>query len=98
MSSLRLAASAALLLASGAARAQSPWIQAGIEHPECTCRAHGANLALGSKICLATAEGMRMAECVMEQNVTSWRAGVEPCPPELFSRRLSGARLDLARR
>ena len=71
----------ALLLAPGfALAAGSPWVQAGIDHPECTCRSRGADLALGSRICMPTPEGMRMAECVMEQNVTSWRASVQPCP------------------
>ena len=78
---LRFCIASALSLAPVfAIAAESRWVQAGIEHPECTCRSRGADLALGSRICMPTPEGLRMAECVMEQNVTSWRASGQPCP------------------
>ena len=69
-----------LALAVSPARADSFWVAQGALHPECTCRAKGANVALGSLICLATANGLRTAECVMEQNVSSWRISNQPCP------------------
>jgi hypothetical protein len=47
--------------------------------PECTCRYQGQNLPLGAHICLMTSEGPRLAECVREVNVTSWRPGGESC-------------------
>lgn len=48
--------------------------------PLCTCRFRGENVALGSRRCLVTPEGPRMAECVLELNVTSWRTGPDRCP------------------
>jgi hypothetical protein len=45
------------------------------ELPPCTCRAAGADHAVGSSICL---EGRRL-RCVMEQNVTSWRSEPGEC-------------------
>lgn len=69
-----------IALAAAPARADSFWLAQGALHPECTCRAKGANVALGSLICLVTANGLRTAECVMEQNNTSWRISDQPCP------------------
>lgn len=80
MASFKIVLIACLTAGSAPARAASPWVALGALHPECTCRAKGANVALGSQICMATANGQRMAECVMEQNVTSWRATGLPCP------------------
>lgn len=77
---MRASLFALAILAAAPAAAKSPWIQAGLDNPECTCRSRGANLALGSQICIPTPGGMKMAECVMEQNVTSWRATAAPCP------------------
>ena len=76
---------ACLMVASGPAEAASRWVALGAQHPECTCRAKGADVALGSQICMATASGARVAECVMEQNVTSWRATSQPCPEARLS-------------
>lgn len=47
----------------------------------CQCRGPvGQLLDLGAKICLRAPDGTnRMAVCVMEQNVTSWRPTNEPC-------------------
>ncbi len=47
--------------------------------PDCTCRFHGRDLPLGSRVCLATPEGAHYAQCVRELNVTSWRPDPETC-------------------
>ena len=80
MASFKTVLVACLATGSAPASAASPWLALGAQHPECTCRVKGANVALGSQICMATASGQRMAECVMEQNVTSWRATGQLCP------------------
>jgi hypothetical protein len=46
--------------------------------PECTCRAAGRSFEVGQSTCL---RGERMAICVMEQNVTSWRMTDASCTP-----------------
>ena len=46
----------------------------------CTCRYHGEDVQLGELRCLPTADGPRTAQCVMEQNVTSWHPVTDPCP------------------
>jgi hypothetical protein len=48
--------------------------------PECTCRAAGRNHNLGSQICIQGANGNQLFRCVMDLNVTSWKAVGEPCP------------------
>ena len=48
-------------------------------HIECRCRANGQTFALGEKVCLQTPSGYRVAECRMEQNVTSWSFAPEEC-------------------
>ncbi len=61
--------------------------------PECTCRYRGQNLSLGEHICLMSENGPRLAECVREGNVTSWRQGSEGCTlSRLFDDRVSPAR------
>lgn len=53
---------------------------------DCTCRFKGEDLPLGARRCLPTAQGPRIAECVMELNVTSWRSSQELCPQaQLFT-------------
>ncbi len=47
---------------------------------ECYCRAQGRMFAPGEKICLKTAEGPRLAQCVMQNNVMSWSLTYIPCP------------------
>lgn len=49
-------------------------------HHNCYCRARGQLFSEGTTICLRTGDGPRLARCVMEQNVTSWRTSSEPCP------------------
>lgn len=48
---------------------------------ECHCRANGRDYALGARICLRAPNGYRLAECRMQQNVTSWEFGQEDCAP-----------------
>ncbi|MFO1048048.1 MAG: hypothetical protein U1E52_09145 [Geminicoccaceae bacterium] len=48
---------------------------------ECHCRANGRDYALGARICLRAPTGYRLAECRMQQNVTSWEFGQEDCAP-----------------
>jgi hypothetical protein len=48
-------------------------------HIACTCRANGRSYALGERVCLSTAGGYRLAQCRMQQNVTSWAIGPDPC-------------------
>ncbi len=46
----------------------------------CTCRFNGADVPLGQRVCLPTVQGARTAQCVLEQNVTSWRPSRDECP------------------
>lgn len=48
---------------------------------ECHCRANGRDYALGARVCLRAPTGYRLAECRMQQNVTSWEFGQEDCSP-----------------
>jgi hypothetical protein len=54
-------------------------VQAANPHINCTCRANGRSYALGERVCLSTPAGKRVAECRMQQNVTSWSLGAEDC-------------------
>ena len=47
--------------------------------PDCTCRNFGADLPLGARLCITTPQGRRLATCVREQNVTSWRTEDDSC-------------------
>jgi hypothetical protein len=49
-------------------------------HPNCFCRAQGRMFAYGESVCLRTPEGPRLAQCLMELNVTSWTFTERPCP------------------
>ena len=51
----------------------------GMRPIECRCRANGQNFALGERTCLLTADGYRLAQCRMVQNVTSWRVEPDSC-------------------
>ena len=44
-----------------------------------SCRANGRSYALGTQACLSTPQGARLAQCELQQNVTSWRIGTETC-------------------
>lgn len=46
---------------------------------ECRCRANGRSYELGARVCLLTPSGYRVAECRMQQNVSSWTFGSEEC-------------------
>lgn len=70
----------ALLLAAPAEAGHRHKVQAGQPAPDCTCRAQGKRFELGETICLPTSEGPRVAVCVLEINVTSWRMSRVPCP------------------
>ncbi|ODN70533.1 hypothetical protein [Methylobrevis pamukkalensis] len=39
---------------------------------DCTCRFSGTEWQLGAKVCLPRGDRMVIAECRMNQNVTSW--------------------------
>ena len=68
-----IAGLAAAMLICGAAQAAGPPL------PDCTCRNFATDMPLGAQLCIATPDGERVATCVREQNVTSWRAGDERC-------------------
>ncbi len=56
-------------------------IQAPHHNPlECYCRAQGKMFAPGEKVCLKTADGPKLAQCMMEINVMSWSITETPCP------------------
>lgn len=74
--SLVLAAPAAALDGAEAHRAQAP----GHNPLDCYCRAQGKIFAPGERVCLRTAQGLRMAQCRMEINVMSWSISETPCP------------------
>jgi hypothetical protein len=65
----------AVCLVATAASAQ----QGHHDKADCSCRAPGKRVLLGDTACLATAEGHRLATCVMNQNVTSWAISKEGC-------------------
>jgi hypothetical protein len=52
----------------------------GQSHANCFCRAQGRMFAYGESVCLRTPEGPRLAQCLMELNVTSWTITERPCP------------------
>jgi hypothetical protein len=56
------------------------------EDTKCSCRAPGRRALLGDTLCLDTAEGPRLAMCVMNQNVTSWQISNEGCLVSALSR------------
>ena len=63
--------------------------------PPCTCRgSDGASFQMGETICLRTAEGARIARCVMVENNPSWQPSATPCPqafhPPMTARGPSG--------
>jgi hypothetical protein len=92
MRDLRLAFAAALALA--AAPAATAWpheaghaggqgllaAQDAPRLPPCTCRAKGREFQMGESVCLDTPDGPRLALCVMDQNVSSWRRTPAACP------------------
>lgn len=80
MANIRAIGFLILVSTAPAVAGESIWLALGHQNPECTCRFKGDSVALGTKICLTTGNGSRLAECIMEQNVTSWKPGSEPCP------------------
>lgn len=72
--------SLALLAPSPAGAAGPAQAQAVNPHLNCTCRANGRSYAVGERVCLSTPSGRRVAECRMQQNVTSWTTlGLDDC-------------------
>jgi hypothetical protein len=51
----------------------------GWENIKCACRANGRDYELGQRVCLKTPTGLRIAECRMSQNVTTWAVQSESC-------------------
>jgi hypothetical protein len=47
---------------------------------DCQCRAYGRMFDLGATACLKTPKGMRVAQCVMVLNNTSWSFSERACP------------------
>ena len=70
---LSAAFAAAVFSSGGAAVAGGPPL------PDCTCRLFGESVPLGSRTCLRTAAGSRIAICALDQNVTSWKPSASPC-------------------
>lgn len=79
MHALHLASILIVLLAAGA---PSPVAA------DCTCRALGRSFELGTKVCLKTPHGPRLATCGMSLNNTSWHFSKEPCVAAQFNRDL----------
>ena len=77
----------ALLTGAGVAAVAEPAAGAGggaaapapNPHLNCTCRAQGRSYHIGERVCLSTPKGYRVAECRMQQNVTTWSVGAEDC-------------------
>lgn len=69
----------ALLAPPPAGAAGPTQAQAVNPHLNCTCRANGRSYAIGERVCLSTPTGRRVAECRMQQNVTSWTLGPDDC-------------------
>ncbi len=78
-------------LSAGAAEFRNPRHGEPIHNPECTCRFKGENVPLGGRRCLQTPAGPRTAECVLELNVTSWRALGQACPQASLAGKLADA-------
>jgi hypothetical protein len=51
----------------------------GWEHIKCACRANGHSYEVGQQVCLKTPAGLRLAECRLSQNVTTWALQSEGC-------------------
>ena len=81
LSVVALSANAAAFLAAGAQPAPRVTAdRAAAPAPtDCTCRNFGADLPLGARLCITTPRGRRLATCVREQNVTSWRTEDDSC-------------------
>ena len=87
---------AVMIAAAGPAGAESKFAPIPREpippQPPCTCRgSDGSSFQMGETICLRTAEGSRIARCVMVENNPSWQPSATPCPQALqlpMSRRM----------
>jgi hypothetical protein len=77
---LVLALGAAFPIQAAEPAASRTRVAQGDPHAECYCRAQGRQFGMGAQLCLRSPDGPRMARCVMDLNVTSWRFTQEPCP------------------
>jgi hypothetical protein len=59
---------------------RTPRLAQADPHAECYCLAKGRRFGMGEQVCLRGPDGPRMARCVMDLNVTSWRPTGESCP------------------
>ena len=57
----------------------APALAGGPPLPPCTCRLFGESVPLGTRMCMRTPAGARIAICGLDQNVTSWKASGSPC-------------------
>lgn len=48
---------------------------------ECFCRSRDGPVAMGQRLCVPTPAGWRVAVCIMDINVMSWRPTEESCAP-----------------
>ena len=46
---------------------------------ECTCRFFGHSYKVGEQVCLKTPKGLRVANCGLELNNTSWKISDRAC-------------------
>ncbi|MBT7957405.1 MAG: hypothetical protein HN731_19560 [Rhodospirillaceae bacterium] len=71
-------------------------VQAG---PTCTCQYFGQHLQVGTKICMKSWKGLRVATCGFELNNTSWKISDKKCQQSVHlyapKQRVSVAGLDL---
>lgn len=56
-----------------------------LPHPalatECFCRSRDGPAPMGQRLCVSTQAGWRVAVCVMDINIMSWRLTGESCAP-----------------
>jgi len=71
-------------------------VQAG---PTCTCQYFGQHLQVGTKVCMKSWKGLRVATCGFELNNTSWKISDKKCQQSVHKstpkRSVSVAGLDL---
>ncbi len=55
---------------------------------QCSCRAYGADHALGATICIRASSGSYLARCEMVLNNTSWKKIGDGCPQASLRQRV----------
>lgn len=73
-----IALAASVVLANGATIAEGA--RNSTPNVNCTCRYRGQDFHLGDSVCLPTSNGLRLAQCQMVLNNTSWQITDWPCP------------------